>query len=446
MNGRFLISWTTNHIFIGGMYILAGLIGGSFGFGMSIILRIELALPGFLICSSLQYNSSITFHGIFMIFFMIMPILIGGFGNVLIPLMLCCNDMIFPRLNALSLWLVIDSLFVMLLAIFFDGGVNAGWTFYVPLSLMNSSCMDLMLFSLHLAGLSSLLGSLNFIVSLLKACNLSILYSSLFLPLFPWSILFTSLLLIISLPVLAGCITMIIFDRHFNSSFFDPIRGGDLLLFQHLFWFFGHPEVYILILPAFGLISEILSKFTQCIIFGRDSMFIALLIIGIVGCIVWGHHMFIVGFDIDTRAYFTSATSIIAVPTGIKILNWFATLWSGSFFLITLLHDSYFVVGHFHYVLSLGAVYTFFAAFYNYWIFFCSYFSFNDFLGRFHFSLFFIASNLIFFSMHSLGIFGFARRIFDYPVIFFRYHWSNSFGMYGVALSMFFFLHAFSMT
>ena len=166
MNGRFLISWTTNHIFIGGMYILAGLIGGSFGFGMSIILRIELALPGFLICSSLQYNSSITFHGIFMIFFMIMPILIGGFGNVLIPLMLCCNDMIFPRLNALSLWLVIDSLFVMLLAIFFDGGVNAGWTFYVPLSLMNSSCMDLMLFSLHLAGLSSLLGSLNFIVSL----------------------------------------------------------------------------------------------------------------------------------------------------------------------------------------------------------------------------------------------------------------------------------------
>ena len=208
---------------------------------------------------------------------------------------------------------MIDSLFVMLLAMFFDGGVNAGWTFYVPLSLMNSSCMDLMLFSLHLAGLSSLLGSLNFIVSLLKACNLSILYSSLFLPLFPWSILFTSLLLIISLPVLAGCITMIIFDRHFNSSFFDPLRGGDLLLFQHLFWFFGHPEVYILILPAFGLISEILSKFSQCIIFGRDSMFIALLIIGIVGCIVWGHHMFIVGFDIDTRAYFTSATSIIAV-------------------------------------------------------------------------------------------------------------------------------------
>jgi len=183
LNNRFLLTWTTNHIFIGGEYILSGLIGGSFGFGMSIIIRLELALPGFLICSSLQYNSCITFHGIFMIFFMIMPILIGGFGNVLIPLMLCCNDMIFPRLNALSLWLVIDSLFVMLLAMFFDGGVNAGWTFYVPLSIMNSSCMDLMLFSLHLAGLSSLLGSLNFIVSLLKACNLSILYSSLFLPL-----------------------------------------------------------------------------------------------------------------------------------------------------------------------------------------------------------------------------------------------------------------------
>jgi len=299
---------TTNHIFIGGVYILSGLIGGSFGFAMSILIRVELALPGFLIRSPLQYNSCITFHGIFMIFFMIMPILIGGFGNVLIPLMLCSSDMIFPRLNALSLWLVIDSLFVMLLAMFLDGGVNAGWTFYVPLSIMNSSSMDLMFFSLHLAGLSSLLGSINFIISLLKACNLSILYSSLFLPLFPWSIFFTSLLLIISLPVLAGCITMIIFDRHFNSSFSDPLRGGDLLLSQHLFWFFSHPEAYILILPAFGLISEILSKFSQCIIFGRDSMLIALLIIGILGCIVWGHHMFIVGFDIDTRAYFTSFT------------------------------------------------------------------------------------------------------------------------------------------
>ena len=240
-------------------------------------------------------------------------------------------------MNALSLWLVSDSLFLVWIGMFLDGGVNAGWTFYVPLSIMNYSSLDLMFFSLHLVGISSLLGSINFIVSLLKGSNLS-----LFLPLFPWSIFFTSLLLILSLPVLAGCITMIIFDRHFNSAFFDIIRGGDMLLFQHLFWFFGHPEVYILILPAFGLISEILSIFSQCIIFGRDSMLIALLIIGMLGCIVWGHHMFIVGFDIDTRTYFTSATSIIAIPTAIKILNWWATIWSSCIFLITPL---FFIIG-----------------------------------------------------------------------------------------------------
>ena len=403
---------------------------------------------------------------------MIMPLLIGGFGNLLIPLMLCSSDMIFPRLNALSMWLLIDSLFLLLLALFLDGGVNAGWTFYVPLSILNYSSVDLMFFSLHFSGLSSLLGSFNFIVSLIKGCNLSILYYSLFLPLFPWSIFFTSLLLILSIPVLAAVITMIIYDRHFNCSFFDPLRGGDLLLFQHLFWFFGHPEVYILILPAFGLISEIFSKFILCFIFGRDSMLIALCIIGMIGCIVWGHHMFIVGFDIDTRSYFTSATSIIAIPTGIKILNWFATLWSGCMFLIsstffiigfllsfsfggftglilancmidTLLHDSYFVVGHFHYVLSLGAVYTFFGAFYNYFIFFSSYLWFNEFLGRIHFSLFFISSNVIFFNMHSLGIFGFPRRIFDYPVMFFRYHWLNSFGTVGVLLSLLCFILSF---
>lgn len=452
--------------------IIYGWIGGSFGFGLSIIIRMELGLPGLIICSSVQYTSLITFHGIFMIFFMIMPLLIGGFGNILIPLMLSSSDMIFPRSNALSLWLVIDSISFIILAMLLDGGVNCGWTFYVPLSIMNYYSVDLMFFSLHIAGLSSLLGSINFIVTLLKACNLSILYSSLFLSLYPWSIFFTSFLLIISLPVLAGCITMIIFDRHFNTNFFDPIRGGNLLLFQHLFWFFRHPEVYILILPGFGLISDILSKFSQCIIFGRDSMLIALLIIGFLGCIVWGHHMFMVGFDIDTRAYYTSVTSIIAIPTGIKIMNWLASIWSGCSFLITIifwiigflysfsfggfsglilanvildiiLHDSYFVVSHFHYVLSLGAVYTIYAAFYNYWIIFASYFYFNDFLGRIHFMAFFISSNLIFFSMHSLGIFGFPRRIFDYPVLFFRFHWLNSFGLVGVVLSQFFFISAF---
>jgi cytochrome c oxidase subunit 1 len=221
-----------------------------------------------------------------MIFFMIMPILIGGFGNVLIPILLGCNDMIFPRLNLLSLWLSFFSLVLIILSLLIDSGVNAGWTFYVPLSKMNYSSIDLLFFSLHMAGLSSLFGSINFIASILSVSAFSLLYLFSYIELFSWSIFFTSLLLIISIPVLAACITMIISDRHFNSCFFDPMRGGDLLLFQHLFWFFGHPEVYILILPAFGLVSSIISKFTQFIIFGRDSMLIALLLIGLLGCIV----------------------------------------------------------------------------------------------------------------------------------------------------------------
>jgi cytochrome c oxidase subunit 1 len=461
----------TNHVFIGIGYILIGLIGGFFGFALSVIIRLELSLPGFNITSSLNYNSVITFHGLLMIFFMIMPILIGGFGNCLIPLLLGMNDMIFPRLNASSLWFSLFSFFLILLSLLIDGGVNAGWTFYVPLSTLNYSSIDLLFFSLHLAGISSLLGSINFISSILSVYSLSLFYFLSFIELFSWSIFFTSLLLIISLPVLAACITMIISDRHFNSSFFDFLRGGDLLLFQHLFWFFGHPEVYILILPGFGLISSILSKFTQFVIFGRDSMLIALFLIGFLGCIVWGHHMFIVGLDIDTRAYFTSATSIIAIPTGIKLLNWLCTLWSNCYILITplffiigflfsfsfggftglilannildiILHDSYFVVAHFHYVLSLGAVYSIFASFYTYYCFF-SPFPFSDFLGRLSFLTFFISSNLLFFPMHSLGIFGFPRRVFDYSISFFRFNWLSSFSLIGILFSLFLFLSSF---
>jgi cytochrome c oxidase subunit 1 len=318
--------FNTNHIFIGGVSIVIGLVGGSLGFGLSIIIRLELGLPGFNNVSSLNYNSVITFHGLLMIFFMIMPILIGGFGNLLVPILLSCNDMIFPRLNLLSLWLSMFSLILIMLSFVIDSGVNAGWTLYAPLSTMNYSSIDLLFFSLHIAGLSSLFGSINFISSILSVSSFSLLYLFNFIELFSWSIFFTSLLLIISIPVLAACITMVISDRHFNSCFFDPLRGGDLLLFQHLFWFFGHPEVYILILPGFGLVSGIISKFTQFIIFGRDSMVIALFLIGLLGCIVWGHHMFAVGFDIDSRAYFTSSTSIIAIPTGIKLLNWLLTL------------------------------------------------------------------------------------------------------------------------
>ncbi len=362
---NFIIS--TNHILIGLIYIITGLIGGSIGFGLSIILRLELALPGFILCPPLQYNSNITFHGIFMTPFMIMPILIGGFGNTLLPLMLCTVDMLFPRLNALSLWLVFNSLIVMFLAMFIDGGVNAGWTSYVPLPIINYSAIDFMSFPFHIVGLSSLLGSINFIVTLLKCTNLSVINSFLFLPSYSWAIFFTSFLLIISLPVLAAVITMIIFDRHSNRPFLDPIRGGELLLPQHLPWFSSHPEVYILILPAFGLISEMISKFSQCIIFGRDPMLIALFIIALLGRIVWGHHMLVVGFDLDTRTYLTFSTSIIAIPTGIKILNWLVTLWSTCFSLITPL---YFIIG-FLFSSSYGGftVRSFFNFFINYRIF-----------------------------------------------------------------------------
>ena len=455
---------TTNHIYIGGVYIITGLIGGAIGFGLPIILRLELALPRFIVCSSLQYNPNVSFHGIFMISSMIMPILIGGFGNILLPLMLCSSDMIFPRLNALSLWLVLNSSVIMFLAMFIDGGVNAGWTSYVPLSIINYSSIDLMFFSLHIVGLSSLLGSINSIATLLKSSNLSIVNSFLFLPLYCWSIFFTPVLLVISLPVLAGVITTIISDRHSNCPSFDPLRGGDLLLSQHLPWFLRHPEVHILILPAFGLISEMLSKFSQCIISGRDSMLAALLITAALGCIVWGHHMFMVGFDLDTRSYLTFATSIIAIPTGIKILNWLSTIYSGVIYLFTslyfiigflfsstfggftgpipansiidtILHDPYFIIGHPHYAPPLGAIYTISAAFYTYWMLFTS-IAFLDYLGRIHSGSSFISSNLISFTMHSLGIIGFPRRIYDYSLQFFKFQWFNSIGLAGIGLSL----------
>ena len=269
-----------------------------------------------------------------------MPILIGGFGNILLPSMLCLSDMIFPRLNALSPRLIILSLIIILLSILIEGGINTGQTFYVPLSIINYPPIDPMFSSLHIIGLSSLLGSINLIISLLKSSNFSIINSFLFLPSYRWSIFFTSPLLIISLPILAGVITTIISDRHFNCPFSDPSRGGDLLLPQHLPWFPRHPEVHILISPAFGIISEMIPKFSQYNISNRDGMLISLFIISLIGCIVWGHHMFIIGFDLDPRPYFTPSTPIIAIPTGIKIINWLVTIWPSCFYLITTPHST----------------------------------------------------------------------------------------------------------
>ena len=462
---------TTNHILIGLYYVITGFIGGSIGLALSLLIRLELALPGYILCSSIQYNSCITFHGLFMIFYFIMPVLIGGFGNLLLPLMLHTSDMIFPRLNALSLWIGAFALFIFILAFIIDGGVNSGWTIYVPLSILNQSSIDLLIFSLHALGLSSLLSSINFVTSIFKGSVLSLNSSTFGISLFCWSIFVTSILLILSLPVLAACITMIIFDRHFNSSFFDPIRGGDVLYFQHLFWFFGHPEVYVLILPGFGLISEVLSKLTHSVIFSRDAMLVALFIIALLGCIVWGHHMFTVGFDINSKLYFTLATSIIAIPTAVKIINWLATLWSSCFYYTTslfftigfifnftfggftgliiancvidnILHDSYFVVAHFHYVLSLGAIYALLSGIYHYSNLLLGIVH-NEFIGRLFYIILFTTSNCTFLAMHALGITSCPRRIYDHTLLWSRQNYSISFSLFGIVLSFVLFILSF---